>query len=406
MTFLTMSIKELTKYGIIQRLIRGDTNGTEAAKLLGLSVRQTKRLKAAVLKHGPKALIHGNRGAKSNHSIPDKERAEIVSILNKFYPDFKPGFAAEKLVELHGIDRDPKTIRQIMIDEGLWKPRIKKKKEHRQWRQRRSHYGELVQFDGSYHHWFEDRAPECCLLLAIDDATGIPVHAEFVDDEGVFSVFAFWKRYLALSGKPHSIYLDKFSTYRMTQKTAIENHDLKTQFQRAMDELKIDLISANSPQAKGRVERAFSTLQDRLVKEMRLNSISDKQTANRFLKETFLPDYTKRFSVPPKAKPNFHTPITAKEQVNLKRIFSRQTKRTIQNDFTISFNSQWYQLLPSKGVTVYKKDKITVEERPDGTMTMRLREKEIPHKPIQKRQNKAETTPWVLNLQTVKVGHF
>lgn len=159
-----------------------------------------------------------------------------------------------------------------MIEEGLWKPKKNKnKKEHREWRQRRAHYGEMQQFDGSYHHWLEDRGNtgKICLLLSVDDATGQITHAKFEEHEGVFPVFEFWQEYLLKHGKPMSIYMDRFSTYSMNQKTAKENPDTLTQFQRAMKELRIESILANSPEAKGRVETMFGTLQNRLVKEMK-----------------------------------------------------------------------------------------------------------------------------------------
>jgi len=208
--------------------------------------------------------------------LPAKEQERIKMLLHERYADFKPTFASEKLRENHYLDHDPKTIRQIMINEGLWQPKRKEKiSVHRAWRERRSHYGEMIQFDGSYEHWLEDRAGtgELCLLAAIDDATGKIVAARFAEHEGVFPVFGFWQEYLFLRGKPMAIYTDKFSTYKMNQKQAMENHDQKTQFQRATSELQIEAIFAESPQAKGRVERLFGVLQDRLIKELRLAKI-------------------------------------------------------------------------------------------------------------------------------------
>lgn len=228
MQYLTMTHKEVNRYAIIKQLINKEINGTHAAELLKLSVRQVKRLKRKVQNKGPEALIHANRGRSSNRSIPEQERGKIVELLHKHYPDFKPGFAAEKLEQKHNIKRDPKTIREIMIEQGLWKPKQKKQKEYRSWRQRKACFGEMEQFDGSYHHWFEDRGPYCCLLASIDDATGIPTKAKLAKDEAVFPVFDFWRGYLKEHGKPYSIYLDKFSTYKMTQKVAEENHDTKT----------------------------------------------------------------------------------------------------------------------------------------------------------------------------------
>ena len=337
-----MSQKEINRYAIIKRLINREINGTQAASFLDLSVRQTKRLKAKVGKQGPQGLIHGNRGQKSHNQIPLKEHAKIISLLQSRYPDFKPTLASEKLRDNHHFDHDPKTIRAIMIKQGLWQPKKKKQPEHRQWRQRKAFFGEMEQFDGSYEHWLEDRGPYCCLQIAVDDAKGEITHGRFDSDEGVFPTFAFWQEYLRKNGKPTSIYLDQFSTYKMTQKVAKENHDIKTQFQRAMTELGIELITAYSPQAKGRVERIFGTLQDRLIKEMRLKNISTIEQANHFLQNEFIPWYNQRFAVEARGKANFHQALTKKEEQGLNHIFTRQKERTVQNDFTISV-SLWEQ---------------------------------------------------------------
>lgn len=396
---ISMSQKELNRYLIINRLLRKEINGTFASELLKLSVRQVKRLKAKVKNLGADGLIYGSRGKESHHKIKDKKRKRIISLLHKHYYDFGPTFASEKLKENHEIIHDPKTIRQIMIAEGLWKSRTKKKNrgEHRKWRERKSSYGEMIQFDGSYERWFENRnkTDEVCLLAAIDDATGKIVSATFDKDEGVFPVFAFWREYLFKQGKPRSIYLDKFSTYKMTQKIALENHDLKTQFQRAMDELQIEPIFANSPQAKGRVERLFGTLQDRLVKELRLNNISTIKEANDFLEKTFIPNFNAKFSVLPRNKINLHVPLLLKEQKELSNVFSRKTKRVVQNDWTISFKNQWYQLTKEQPVTVCKKDEVIVEEHLDKTIQIRLRAKSLSYQVLPLRPKK-QLQPWVL----------
>lgn len=392
-----MSLKELDRNNIINRLLRKEINGTKAANLLKLSVRQTKRLKARVKREGPKGLIHGNRGRPSHNQTPLAEKEKITRLLHKHYYDFKPGFATEKLQEDHRISRDPKTIRQIMIDEKLWQPKTKKeKREYRSWRERRSAYGEMIQFDGSYEYWFEGRGKSCCLLAGIDDATGKITKAKFAIHEGVFPVFDFWQEYLQTHGKPRAIYLDKFSTYNQNQAVAKENPDTLTQFQRAMEELHIEVIPANSPQAKGRVERLFETLQDRFIKELRLQKISSIDQANEFLEKIFIPKFNQRFSVKPRINSNLHDPLTAKEQKTLASIFSRQTKRTVQNDFTFSFKNQWYQLTENQTATVCKKDKIIVEERLDSTIWVRIRSKCLNYKLLPMRPKKEKQSAWVL----------
>ncbi|MFH1173464.1 MAG: ISNCY family transposase [bacterium] len=431
MTLITMSAKEIDKFQIIKKLISKHINGTEAAGLLHLTVRQIRRLKSKVKRFGAQGLVHGNRGRESHNKINEKEKKKIIALLNKHYSDFGPTFANEKLLENHKIDRDSKTIRQIMIGEKLWKPKLKKQaSEHRAWRERRSCYGELIQFDGSYEHWLEDRGNtgEICLLAAIDDATGRIVEAKFASDEGVFPVFGFWLQYLLKHGKPRNIYLDKFSTYKMGQQVALENHDLKTQFQRALDELKIEPIFANSPQAKGRVERLFKTLQDRLIKEMRLLNLNNVEEANLFLRKVFIPLFNKRFAVQPRNETNLHTALNVKEQKELKNIFSRQTKRTVQNDFTFSFNNQWYQLTKGQPATICKKDEVIVEEHLDSSVHIRLRGKYLNYELLPARPKKASNDldwiipkrstahvppanhPWrkqfIQTKEIAKVGHF
>ncbi len=399
MTTLTMSKKEINYFEVVSRLIRKEINGTKASELLDLTVRQIRRIKKKVKNNGPQALIHGNRGRPSNRAIPSKEKSKIVALLHQHYADFGPTFACEKLAELHGIIHDPKTIRAIQITEGLWTPnRKKKREEHRTWRKRKDAFGEMTQFDGSYHDWFEGRCEtdEQCLLATIDDATGAVVQAEFAPHEGVLPVMGFWQEYILSHGKPRCIYLDKFSTYKMNQKVAIENPDTKTQFQRACQELDIQLIFANSPQAKGRVEKLFHTFQDRLIKELRLANISTIEAANCFLKQTFLPKFNARFSVQPTIKTNLHRPLSKEEKKNLTSILSRHTARTVQNDFTLAFNTTWYQLTKHQPCTIRKKERVTVEEHTDGTIYICHRGKELNYEILPIRPKKAKKVPWIL----------
>jgi len=406
MTLITMSVKEIDRFQIIKKLIGRHINGTKAAELLALSVRQVKRLKVKVVKFGIAGLAHGNRGQESPNKITAVEREKITALLKKHYYDFGPTFASEKLFEKHQINHDAKTIRKIMIDEKLWKPKEKRKPSiHRSWRERRSCYGEMIQFDGSYEHWFENRngTSEVCLLAAIDDATSRLVHAWFGQHEGIFPVFDFWQEYLLKNGKPRSIYLDKFSTYNINHKLAKENSDTLTQFERACDELCIEPIKANSPQAKGRVERLFRTLQDRLIKELRLANISTIAEANNFLEKIFIPKFNAKFAVVPKNKTNLHQKLTEKEIRQLPSVFSRQKERTILNDFTFSFNTEWYQLTKEQPATICKKDVVIVEEHLDHSIHIRLRGKYLnykllPHRPL--KQTKLTKQPWILPANT------
>lgn len=403
MKYIPMSQKELDQYEIVQKAIRKEITTEKAGELLKLSERHIYRLKAGVKKHGAKALVHGNRGKSGNRSMPQQDRDAITKLLHKYYDDFGPTFAAEKLEEDHGIKRDPKTVRSIMIAEGLWKPEVKKKSKHRSWRQRKAAYGEMQQFDGSYEYWFEDRGPKCCLLASIDDAKGSVTHAKFVEDEGVVPVFTFWKEYMLLHGKPRLIYLDKFSTYNMNMEYAKENHDLKTQFERALSELRVEKITAHSPEAKGRVERLFKTLQDRLIKEMRLRGISNMEEANAFLEE-YLPRFNAMFAVEADSKADLHKRLSAAEKKKLDAIFSRQYTRTVNNDYTISYNSTWYQLTEKQPATVFARDKVVMEERLDGSVYIRLRGRYLNYKIIPKRQKKKAEDPWVLAASVKEAG--
>lgn len=394
-----MSKRDIDRYTIIQQYIKKEITRSHAAQLLHLCTRQITRLKYSVMAIGAKALVHGQRGQPSHHRLTDKERTKIVRLLHDKYPDFGPTFAAEKLKELHQMKYDPKTIRSIQIAEGLWKPSPTSKRdaEHRSWRQRRVAYGELIQFDGSYYHWLEDRGGtgELCLLAAIDDATGKIIKAEFAAHEGVFPVFAFWKAYLEVYGKPRQIYLDRFSTYNMNSAVAQDNPDLKTQFQRAMETLHIEPIFALSPEAKGRVERLFDTLQDRLVKELRLKGITTIREANLFLEREFIPAFNQRFAVVPASEANLHQTLISKERTALPSIFSRQEERTIQNDFTCSFKTKWYQLTKQQPVTICKKEVVTMEEHLDGNLHIRFKGKALNYTLLPERPKKAYVIPFI-----------
>lgn len=376
---ITMSQKELRQYDIIKKVINKELKGVQAAKLLKITDRHIRRLKNQVINHSAKGLVHGHRGQTSNRRMPDKERSKIISLINQHYSDFGPLLASEKLDERHNIKKHQGTIRNIMIAEGIWKPKRKKKDKHRSWRQRKASFGEMIQYDGSYEYWFENRNEKCCLLAAIDDATG-KVWAQFDEHEGVWPTFRFWQGYIKRFGKPYSVYVDKFSTYSMNHKLAKENPDTLTQFQRAMEkDLQIEVIHAHSPEAKGRVEKLFQTLQDRLIKEMRLNNISNAKTANKFLAEKYLPWFNARFMVEPRAKANLHRPLGKQEIEKLDMIFSRQYERVVRNDFTIYHLKQRFQLLKEQPATICKKDKVAAEEHQDGSIHFRLRGKYLNH---------------------------
>ena len=400
-----MSLPEVKKYDLIKKLISQELNGSQAAGLLNLTTRQIRRLKKKVDQNGIKALLHGNRGKPGNRRLPAKERKRIAGLIKQKYSDFGPTLAAEKLTELDKIARSRGAVRSIMIAEKIWQPKSKKKETHRQWRQRKASKGELVQYDGSYEHWFEDRGGEVCLLASIDDADS-QVRARFDEHEGVEPTFNFWRGYLERFGKPNSIYVDKFSTYSMNHQLAKENPDTLTQFERAMKELNVGIIHAHSPQAKGRVEKLFGTLQDRLIKELRLNNISTIKEANEFLEKVFLPKFNARFMVESRSQANLHKKLNEREKKKLDSIFSRQCQKVVMNDFTVSHQKHCYQLEKIQPVTICKQDRVTVEERMDKSIQFRLRGKYLnyrllPEKP--KKINGQNNLRWVIPKSTAHV---
>lgn len=371
--FIIMSQKEVSRYDTIQSLIDGRINGAEAAEQIGLSIRQVKNIKARVVREGAIGITHKNRGRSSNRKISEEKVKEIEKIVRGKYYDFGPTFAAEKLEENHQITIGKEKLRQLMAQWGLRKIKSRKQpKNMHMWRPRKDNFGEMQQFDGSYHKWLEDRAGELCLLLSIDDATGKITHAKFDYNEGVMAVFKFWREYSDKNGLPVSVYLDKFSTYKVNHKNAVDNKELKTQFERAMKEMGVKPITAHSPEAKGRVERVFGTLQDRLVKEMRLAGISTIEEANEFLKE-YIPRFNAKFAVIPNRKADLHRNINTQLKEELPRIFSRQSQRKVNNDYTVMFEGKYFQLDKEQPTTVYKKDAVIVEEHLDGKTMINLR---------------------------------
>jgi hypothetical protein len=282
---------------------------SEAATLMGLGRRQVFRLAKAFRQRGPTALASRRRGRPSNRSYPMALRVEVIGIIRERYSDFGPTLAGEKLSELHGIELARETIRQWMMAAGLWQDRRQRMGPVHQPRHRRDCVGELIQIDGSNHWWFEARGPQCTLLVYIDDATSRLMHLRFVETESTFDYFEATRAYLERYGKPIAFYSDKHAVFRVNKKDAVGG-DGMTQFGRALHALNIDIICANSSQAKGRVERANGTLQDRLVKEMRLHGISTIEAGNTFL-PTFMADYNSRFAKAPFDERDLHRPLLA-----------------------------------------------------------------------------------------------
>lgn len=381
---ICMTKKELSRYEIINNLIAGKINGTDASKQIGVTIRHIKRLKSKVDKNGAEGLIHKSRGQTGNRTLDPKIVKKTKKFLKEKYHFCGPTFASEKLSEKHKIEINKETVRSMMIELKLWKPKPRKqaKKKYR-WRARKDNYGEMQQFDGSYHVWFGKE--ESCLLLSVDDATGKITHAKFDYNESIVAVFKFWLEYFVKNGLPLSIYLDKFSTYKVNHKNATDNKDMITQFQRASNQAGFRLIFANSPQAKGRVERMNETLQDRLVKELRLAGITDIEKANEFLEE-YIPKFNEKFAVIPKRKSNLHKNINKQTKEKLPQIFSIQNQRVVMNDYTIRFENQYFQLGQEQPTTIFKKDSVIVERHLDDEIKINFKEHylnytELPERP-------------------------
>lgn len=397
-----LSPEEQYRYDVISQVINQEIKPGAAAKLLGVSTRQIRRLRAVVIDGGSQAVVHGLKGRTGNHQIEDIVKQEVLTIVKKNYYDFKPSFATEKLEEVHSIIISRETTRLWMSEAGLWKPRLQKKTTYRSWRPRKDYYGELVQFDGSYHHWFEKRYQdengnsEVCMLAAIDDATGRITKATFSANEGVIAVFIFWRDYVLKHGKPLAIYLDRFSTYKINHKAAEDNRELMTQFGRVAKELNINLITAYSPEAKGRVERLFGTLQDRLVKEMRLEKINTPIDGNKYLETIYIPRFNERFAVQPTKEGDVHRPLSETDRKNLNQIFSIQSERKINNDFTIQFKNNWYQLSEVQPKTIRPRETVRVEEWLDQTMHFNLRGDYLNYLILPERPKKAKRQPAIL----------
>jgi transposase len=336
---MAMSGKERERMKVIMRLTEKTLTQRLAAEQLQISVRQVQRLLRSYRLVGDKAIISKQRDKKSNNRLAEDFRKQIVELIQLRYPDFGPTFAREKLVEVHGMKVSISTVRNIMIENKIWEAKKWKVQNIHKCRASRDCIGELIQMDGSYHDWFEGRAPKCCLLVLIDDATSRLMLMEFVEWESSFGYFQILKRYLKTYGRPLSLYTDRLAVFETTRKAEKNYRD--TQFHRATKELGINLILALSPQAKGRVERANGTLQDRLVKEMRLAHISTIQEANTFL-PGFIETHNKKFAKQPKSSIDAHRSFETNH--NLEQILCLHHERKITNDLMVYWGGRRYQI--------------------------------------------------------------
>jgi len=375
-----MSQKELHRIEVVKRLIEKRCNETQAAEQLNISTRQIRRLKSAYVNQGAKGLLSKKRDKPGNHQLPAELKELCISLISQNYADFRPTLATEKLAECHNLHVSRETVRQWMIEANLWEPRDKRLKRAYQPRYRRECYGELIQIDGSQHHWFEGRAPKCTLLVYIDDATSQLMNLYFTQVESTFTYFEATKQYLCEHGKPVAFYSDKHSTFRTNKKGELGGDGI-TQFGRALNELNIDIICANSCQAKGRVERANQTLQDRLVKELRLRGITTIEEANAFVPE-FISGYNRRFAKPPKSDHNAHRPLRTDD--DLREIFCWQEERTLSHNLTVQYDRVLYLIEDSVETRKLARKRVTVFDYADGTIKIKYNGKVLPYSAFDK----------------------
>ena len=379
---VTMSIRELNRLEVIQKVADGLLKQGQAGDLLGISTRQIKRLVKGYREEGAKSLGSKRRGKKGNRGHSQHFKNQIMDLVSKQYADFGPTFAAEKLFERDGCKINKETLRQWMIESKLWKGKKRKTGIIHQRRNRRPCLGELVQIDGSHHDWFEGRSEKCCLLVFIDDATSRLLELRFEKQETTLGYFNGTRSYIKKHGRPDAFYSDKHGVFRVNAVEA-ESGTGETQFGRAIRELGIKIIFANTPQAKGRVERANETLQDRLVKELRLKNISDIETANAFLPQYML-EHNARFSVEAANPTDLHRKeVPTETQLNL--IFTHQEQRIISKNLEISYRNIIYQIKTATQGYQLRKASITVCDDQQGNIILLYKGKVLEYSTLDKK---------------------
>jgi transposase len=371
---LTMSSKERERLKLFERVRRSELRLKEAATMCGLSYRQTRRWYKRYREQGDRGLVHQGRGQPSNRAHPAEFKAIVLARYQERYPDFGPTLAAEKLT-LEGHMVNPETLRGWLIKAGLWQRR-RKRKQHRSWRERRAHFGELVQLDGSHHRWFEERGPKCCLMNMVDDAQGTTLSL-LAEEETSFAAMALLWRWIERYGIPQSLYTDKKNVYVIDEKTraraADSGEEVWTHFGWACKQLGIEIITAHSPEAKGRVERNHGIYQDRLVKELRLAGINTIAAANELLAGGFCEQLNQRFAVAPRSAVDYHR---SAKGYDLASIFCFEEERTLSADWVVRFENQFYQLQPPRKALAAK-GRVRVQRYLNGELHFRYGQQEL-----------------------------
>ncbi|MGF6536879.1 ISNCY family transposase [Paraburkholderia youngii] len=372
---ITMTMRELDRFKVIQDVADGKLKLSRAAERLGLTTRQIRRLVGRLRDHGAPGLVSRRRSKPSNNRLDAVTADRAISIIRDRYADFGPTLACEKLRECHGLTLSKETVRHLMTDAGLWVPRKQRPPKVYQPRARRACLGELIQIDGCDHRWFEDRAPACTLLVYVDDATSRLMALHFTATESTFSYFEATRAYIEQHGKPGALYSDKYSVFRKTG--ANKDGNSVTHFGRAMYELNIDTFCANSSPAKGRVERAHLTLQDRLVKELRLRGISTVTQANAYA-PAFMAAYNARFAKPPRSSFDAHRPL--RDDEDLRQILAYRVPRRISNALTVQYDRVLYLLDDTPASRALMHEYVEVVEYPDGVIEVQARGAVLPYR--------------------------
>jgi hypothetical protein len=370
----------------MRKVTSGEATLKTAAGELGVSYRQALRRWRRYREEGDAGLTHRLRGRASNHGGRSGERIRALTLVREHYADFGPTLAAEQLARRDGIVVNHETLRCWMKAEGLWERR-RKRKGYRQWRERKGRWGEMVQMDGSEHDWFEGRGPRCVMMVMIDDATN-RTHARFFPGETTAAAWTIFGEWVRAHGVPESLYVDRDSIYETTREAtteeALRGARPLTQFGRTMERLGVRVICAHSPQAKGRVERRHGVMQDRLVKEMRLEKIGDMAAANAYLRKRFLPDMNRRYTVAAQEAADAHRRLPL--GVKLAEVLSWEEERTVQNDWTVRWRNRWLQVTEGERKLGLAGQRIVVRERLNGTVELvyrgrRLAYRELPDRP-------------------------
>lgn len=360
-----------------------------AAEQMGISIRQVKRIWKVYKENGAKGLVNKSRGKPSHNRLKPEVKQQVLDLIMERYRDFGPTLATEKLTELHGLKLSDESVRQIMIAAGIWKKRRKRKLKVCQMRERRPCFGELVQIDGSDFDWFEGRSPKCTLLVFVDDATGKLLELKFVPHETFFGYCEAAREYFERYGKPEAFYSDKHGIFHLNT-PRITVGDGLTEFARSMQELGIQIICANTPQAKGRVERSNQTLQDRLPKELRLLGINNPEEANPWL-PTFAADLNARFSVPPLSNYDAHKPLTDADNLDL--ILCRKDTRILSKNLTFQYNKTLFQIQVDRPTYAMRKAPVTVYENAKGEITVLYKNKPLNFTVYYQEQKQAVVVP-------------